>query len=206
MDQLKVFDINGKEAEPLVLRSEVFKVAPKGEVVHSALVAHLANLRQGTACTKTRGEVRGGGKKPWKQKGTGRARAGSSRSPLWRGGGVIFGPKPRKYTNYLPKKVGKLAMRMVLSDKLAADKIKVLDEIKVSGKTKEMAGLFKGWGWSGKTLVLVNAGNAVAERAVRNIKGVVVKSGQSVNIFDLLNCEQLLAEKAALQRLEGRLL
>ena len=205
MGQLQLLDNNGKSVGELKLKAKVFEVVPKESVVHSALVAHLADLRGGNASTKTRGLIRGGGKKPWRQKGTGRARAGTSRSPLWRGGGVIFGPSPRSFKSKLPKKIRKLALRMALSDKFGQSKIKALAEIKTSGKTKEMVSILKGLGLSGKILVLVSAENDTAVRAARNIKGVVVKEATTVNIFDLLHCEQVLAEKTALQQLEGAL-
>ncbi|MFA4858234.1 MAG: 50S ribosomal protein L4 [Candidatus Margulisiibacteriota bacterium] len=177
----------------------------KPSVVQRALVAHLANLRQGSANTKNRGEVSGGGKKPWQQKGTGRARAGDNRSPLWTGGGVIFGPKPRKYTNYMPRKERLLAMRMVLGEKQAENKVKIMGPIKTSGKTKEMVKVLAEAGISGKILVIMDPANQLALRAARNIKQLVAKDSSSVNIFDLLNCDHILAEENAWQQLEGAL-
>ncbi|MBU0687166.1 MAG: 50S ribosomal protein L4 [Candidatus Margulisbacteria bacterium] len=205
MGQIQVVDAKGQAVSKLDVKDEVFAVVPKEAVVHSALVAHTSNLRQGNASTKSRGMVRGGGKKPWKQKGTGRARAGTSRSPLWRGGGVIFGPSPRKYTNRLPKKIRKLAVRMVLSEKLAQNKIKVLDEIKVTGKTKEMYQLINALGLKGKILILLNAENQLARRSAQNINKVEVRDEASVNIFDLLNCDEILSEKTVLKKVEEAL-
>lgn len=205
MGQVKVFDVKGKGVAEISLKDAIFAVQPKSEVVHSALVAHLSNVRQGNASTKTRSEVRGGGAKPWRQKGTGRARAGTSRSPLWTGGGVIFGPKPRKYTNRLPKKIKKLAVRMVLSEKAAQGKIKVVDEMKSTGKTKEMAALLSGLGLKGKVLVVTSADNKLAQRAARNLNKVAVADETSVNIFDLLNCDDVVLEKAALPKIEEAL-
>jgi large subunit ribosomal protein L4 len=177
----------------------------KPSVVQRALVAHLANLRQGSANTKTRGEVSGGGRKPWQQKGTGRARAGDNRSPLWAGGGVIFGPKPRKYTNYMPRRERLLAMRMVLAEKQAENKVKIMDQIKASGKTKEMAKVLAEAQLHGKILVIADSTNQLALRAFRNVKQVAAKDSRSVNIFDLLNCDHILAEASAWRQLEGAL-
>lgn len=184
------------------LPKEIFGVESNPAVVHATLVWHLAGERQGTASTKTKGEVRGGGKKPWKQKGTGRARAGSIRSPLWRGGGVIFGPKPRDYSYAMPKKARKLALRVVLSDKAREGHVKTVESIKLAApKTKEMVKWLSSQKISGKTLIIVDKKEDGVERGTRNLQNVKLIVPDELNIHDLLKCDNVVLTKDAVQSL-----
>jgi len=172
----------------------------KHDVIHAALVWFLASQRRGTHSTKTRAEVSGGGKKPWKQKGTGRARAGSNRSPLWRKGGVVFGPKPRDYGYSFPKKMRKLAIKLALQDKQKEEKIKIVDAFgAASGKTKDAVRFFKDLGVMGKILVVTQKKDEIFERASRNIEGVCFAQVKELNIFELLNAEWIVAEKGTIE-------
>jgi large subunit ribosomal protein L4 len=185
------------------LPSKIFGEKENEHAVHAALVWYLSSRRRGTHSAKTRSEVRGGGTKPWRQKGTGRARVGSIRSPLWRKGGVIFPPKPRNYAFHLPKKARKLAIRVVLSDKARAGKIKVVDELKVAEpKTRLAVKLLKDLKQEGRILVVLAKEDQVFAKAARNIAGVKVSLPKDLNIFDLLSAEWLLMEKAAVGALE----
>jgi len=184
------------------LPKDIFGVEMNENVVHQTVIWYLASQRRGTQSAKTRAEVRGGGKKPWRQKGTGRARAGSSRSPLWRKGGVIFAPKPRDYGYALPKKVKKLALRVALSDKAKANKVQVVPELKVAeAKTKLAAKLLKEMKLEGKVLILQAAADEVFTKAVRNVSGVKIMTVNELNIFDLVNADNLVMDKAALTKL-----
>ncbi|MFH1361146.1 MAG: 50S ribosomal protein L4 [bacterium] len=175
-------------------------------LVHEVLTWYLASKRRGTHSTKTRAEVRGGGKKPWKQKGTGRARAGSIRSPLWRTGGVIFGPIPRSYGYSLPIKKRKLALAIALSDKNRDEKLKIAAGLLLpSPKTKEAVKQLNELGVSGKTLVILQKENEIFSKAARNIKGVTISDVNNLNIFDILNAEWVVLEKTALANLEEKL-
>jgi large subunit ribosomal protein L4 len=208
--ELSLIGLDGKQSGHLKVLDGVFAAEHNEHVVHSALVWFQASLRQGTHAAKTRGFVSGGGVKPWKQKGTGRARAGSSRSPLWRKGGVIFPPSPRDHSFNLPKKVRKLALKIVLSDKQRAGAIKVVDDIKLSGaKTKDMVKVLKGLGFTPishnagyKGLVIVEKTDNNLERAAGNIKGLKLTLAQEINVFDLLNSEWLLFSKAAVEKVQ----
>ncbi|MDD5382194.1 MAG: 50S ribosomal protein L4 [Candidatus Margulisbacteria bacterium] len=206
MIDLPLCDLSGKSAGKVSASNEVFGQKLNEPVVQTALVWYLASTRRGTHGSKTKAEVSGGGKKPWKQKGTGRARAGSNRSPLWRKGGVVFGPKPRDYGFALPKKARKLALKVALSDKAKEGKVKVVDEFKLSGpKTKLAVKLLLDLGVSGKILLVMDKDNEQFERAARNIRGVKITRSRELNIFDLLNAEWLLAEKKAIASLEEAL-
>ena len=184
------------------LPKNIFDVKMNENVVHQTVIWYLASQRRGTQSAKTRAEVSGGGKKPWKQKGTGRARAGSSRSPLWRKGGVIFAPKPRDYGYALPKKVKKLALRIALSDKARADKVIVVPEFKLAeAKTKLAVKWLAELKLVGKVLILQEAADEVFTKAVRNVKGIKIMTVNDLNIFDLLNADALIMDKAALTKL-----
>jgi large subunit ribosomal protein L4 len=203
MKKLPLYNVDGKSAGEISVSEKIFGQGANEQVVHSALIWFLASQRRGTHNTKTRAEVRGGGKKPWRQKGTGRARAGSTRSPLWRKGGVIFGPKPRSYAYSLPKKVRKLALRVALSDKAKAGKAKIVEELKASEpKTKLAAKLLKDLKVAGKILMVLAEENKSFERAARNLEGVELVSFKNLNIFDLLAAEWLLIERKAMAGLE----
>jgi len=181
----------------------LFGVKENKEVVYSTLKWFLSSKRAGTHSTLTRSEVSGGGKKPWKQKGTGRARAGTIRSPLWRHGAVLFGPKPRDYSYNLPKKIRKLALKVVLSDRAREGKIKIVDSFDVKApKTKEIISILKDLGVFGtKTLVVLDKISKELSLASRNVKGLTVSSCQAMNIFDLLNSENLILTKDAVSKL-----
>jgi large subunit ribosomal protein L4 len=185
------------------LPKEIFEQKPNKEVVHSTLVWYLASRRRGTQSTKTRAEVRGGGVKPWKQKGTGRARAGSIRSPLWRKGGVTFGPKPRDYSYALPKKIRKLALKVVLSEKARDSKVVVTEALQLKEKkTKLAVAALKALKVSGKTLVLLAKDNEIFLKSARNLKGVVPMMIDDFNIHELLKADWVVIEKKAIADLK----
>lgn len=206
--QLNKFNKEGKASGGVDVSETVFGIEPNVHVLHLAVRRELANARAGTACAKTRSEVRGGGKKPWRQKGTGRARAGSIRSPLWKGGGVIFGPKPRDFSFDLPKKVRRLAIRSSLS--ASASKISVVEDFSfLSGpKTKEMAAVLKGLGLCGKkVLVLVDykaTENQYVLLSARNIEGLKVSLPLNLSVRDLLNADAVIATQGAVELINER--
>ncbi|MBI5639324.1 MAG: 50S ribosomal protein L4 [Nitrospirae bacterium] len=200
------FDIKDKKNNPvgkINLPEDVFGVSVKNGVIHNAVVNFLANQRQGTHATKTKGLVRGGGKKPWKQKHTGRARAGSSRSPLWRGGGTIFGPQPRDYSYALPKKAKKLALRAVLSGKFADGEITVIDELKLDKpRTKEIISILQSLDLEGKsTLIILPEYNESVLLSARNIPGVTVRRAADLNSYDVAAHSRLLMTRQAVEML-----
>ncbi len=201
--KLPLFNQSGESRGEVAASGEVFGREMNRHLVHSALVWYLASRRRGTHSAKTRAEVRGGGKKPWRQKGTGRARAGSIRSPLWEKGGVIFGPKPRSYAYNLPRKVRKQALKIALSDKANAGRVKIIEEFNFSEpKTKLAAKLLKDLGISGKTLIVLAEGSEIFEKSARNLEGVKLTRFKDINIFDILNASWLLIEKSAVLGLE----
>jgi large subunit ribosomal protein L4 len=176
------------------------------QAVHDTVVAYMASQRQGNASTKTMGEVNGTGKKPWRQKGTGRARAGSFASPLWRGGGVVFGPKPRDYDKKVNKKVRQLALRKALGERLTAGDVILVDEIKLaSPKTKEFVGVVNRLGLEGTTLFVIGASDTTVERAARNVAGVGLTTGSRLNTYDVLKYDKLVFTKGAFEQIEARL-
>lgn len=190
----------------LDLTEKIFNEEINQPVVHETLRWYLSSRRQGTQSAKTRSEVSGGGHKPWKQKGTGRARAGSNRSPLWRKGGVIFPPKPRSYAYTLPQKMKQLALRVALSEKRRDDKLKLIDRFTLAQpKTKDGVRFIKDLGVSGKVLLVLAETAADFTKGVRNIAGVTVTTAATLNIFDLLNAEWLVIEQPAIAKLEKRL-
>jgi len=202
---LEIFDLQGASQGTLAVSDAVFGVKPKTEVVHSALNWFLASERRGTHSTLKRGEVSGGGKKPWKQKGTGRARAGTIRSPLWRHGGVIFGPKPRDYSFALPRKIRKLAVAMLLSDRAAEGRVKIIAEIKLAApQTKEMLKVLKSLGFAGqKTLLILHEKEESLVRAGRNLENLKIVKDNEANVYDLVNAAQIILTRQAAQNLEG---
>jgi large subunit ribosomal protein L4 len=198
--QVPVYDVTGQETGQIELADSVFGIEPNVPVMHQAYVRQMANARLGTHDTKTRGEVRGGGRKPWRQKGTGRARHGSIRSPLWRGGGVVFGPHPRKYTQRMPRKMRRLAIRSVLSAKMKADQVVVVEGLtELEPRTKAMiqtlARLPKGDARS--TLILVDEPRENLRRGANNLEHVRVLPAQYVNMRDVLKYERLLLTREA---------
>lgn len=206
--KLPVLDISGATSGEIEIADELLIQTGKGtQAVHDTVLAHLANVRRGTAKTKQISEVRGTGKKPWRQKGTGRARAGSFASPLWRGGGVVFGPQPRDYSIKVPKKVKSLAFRKALSERLRAGDVIVVDELKLPDhKTKTFAALLRKWTPKhASTLVLTDAMDRNLKLASRNLPAVQVEPADSVHTYELLRFEKIVATKSALQKLQARL-
>ncbi len=204
MVSLPLFDKSGKSSGTIEAKDSVFAIPVSEAVVHSAFVSQRAGLRQGTASAKTRAEVRGGGKKPWKQKGTGRARAGSTRSPLWRGGGVMFGPKPRDYSKPMPKKARALALNMAIADRVKSQALKVVEDITISEpKTKLFMQVVKNLGLDSAVMVLDAAGPA-ERKAAANIAKIKVVSSKNLSVFDILKYGTLVLDKSAVSNLEER--
>ena len=206
--KLPVINISGQAKGEVEFADELLIKNGKGtQAVHDTVTAYMANQRLGTASTKQISEVHGSGKKPWKQKGTGRARAGSFASPLWRGGGVVFGPKPRDYTINVPKKVKALAFRKALSERLLAGDVVVVDALSLaSHKTKALAGIVAALGGKNKyTLVVTEQVDKNLKLASRNLPNVQVEPVSSVNVYELLRFEKILTTKAALEKLGARL-
>ena len=201
--QTKVFDMAGKQVGEITLCDAVFGIEPNEAVVHDVVKNHLANCRQGTQSALTRAEVSGGGIKPWRQKGTGRARQGSIRAPQWTHGGIVFAPKPRDYSYTLNKKVKRLAMKSVLSDKAAAENIVVIDEIKMDSiKTKTFKTFLNAVGVTGKALVVTAENDNVVVKSAANIPGILVTFANLINVYDILNAQKLVVDKAALAKIE----
>ena len=202
MPNVKVYNMAGAEVGELALNDAVFAVEVSKAVLHSAVRAYLLNQRQGTQSTLTRSEVSGGGKKPWRQKGTGRARQGSTRSPQWTHGGIALGPKPRDYRVDLNKKVRKAALLGALSGKVAEDSFKVIDAITAETyKTKVMADMLKAVNAGKKALVVFAEKNDKAVASCRNIPGVTVAYTNTLNVYDVLNCDTVVIEKAATEKI-----
>ncbi|MBQ0135752.1 MAG: 50S ribosomal protein L4 [Oscillospiraceae bacterium] len=203
MPQVSVLNTTGKKVGTMDLKDDIFGIVPNMSAVHLVVVNYLANQRQGTQSTKTRSEVSGGGKKPWRQKGTGRARQGSTRAPQWTHGGVALGPKPRSYGFSINKKVRKLAMFSALSDKVANDEFTVVDKIELKEiKTAEMVKVLKALGEAKKTLIVVPESDENIYKSARNIKGVKVSPVNALNVYDLVNCNKVVIAKAAVEKLE----
>jgi len=194
---------SGEQIEEMQLSDKVFAEEINEAVIYEVVINQLANARVGTSSTKSRGEVRGGGKKPWRQKGTGRARVGSTRSPLWRGGGVVFGPKPRDYSYSVPKKVRRLAFRSALSAKLAENNLVVLDELKFEEpKTKKMVDILKKFSADKKAIVVTGSPDENVEKSARNIPGVIPRTSDRLSVLDLVTHEKLVLTKDAVVRLQ----
>ena len=203
MPKIDVYDIEGKKVKTIELKEEVFGIEPNEAVVHSVLVNYLANQRQGTQSTKTRAEVSGGGRKPWRQKGTGRARQGSIRAPQWVKGGIALGPRPRSYKYTVNKKERRLAIRSVLSSKVLENNLVVLDkaemkEIKTQAMVKTLANLKV----EGKTLILLPERNENVQKSARNIKNVKTTLVNTINVYDLLKYNKLVVTLDAVKKLE----
>lgn len=204
--EIDVYDIEGNKIEKMALDSRIFEVNVKPEIIHQVVVNYLACQRQGNACAKNRGEVRGGGKKPWKQKGTGRARAGSSRSPVWKGGGVIFAKKPRDYSYELPPKVRRMALKAALSMKAQNNQIIVLNNFVIDQpKTKQMVKLL-GKFESKKPLILINKDQEMIKTASRNISKVKMCLYPQINTYFVLNCDKIILGKQSLLDLQDFLI
>jgi len=201
MANVAVYNIEGKEVGTMELNDAVFGVEVNEHLVHMAVVNQLANKRQGTQKAKTRSEVSGGGRKPWRQKGTGHARQGSTRSPQWTGGGVVFAPTPRDYSFKMNKKEKRAALKSALTAKVEENKFIVIDEIALSEiKTKSIANMLKGLDVS-KALVVLEDGNVNAEISARNIADVKTAKTNTINVFDVLKYNTVVATKAAVQQL-----
>ena len=196
------YDMNGKQVGEVELSEAVFGIEPNESVVHDVVKNHLANCRQGTQSALTRAEVSGGGKKPWRQKGTGHARQGSTRAPQWTHGGIVFAPKPRSYSYALNKKVKRLALKSALSAKAASGDIKVVDGLKLDEiKTKTMRGFLAGIG-AGKSVVITPEVDEIVVKSARNIPGVVTTTAKVLSVYDIVNANQLVIDKAALAIIE----
>lgn len=203
MPNVSVFDMNGKKVSDLALAESVFGIEPNSYAMHLCVVNYLANQRQGTQSTRTRSEVSGGGKKPWKQKGTGRARQGSTRAPQWTHGGIAHGPKPREYGFSINKKVRRLAMKSAFSSKVAAEELVVLDDLKLDAiKTKEVVKVLTALETGKKVLLVLPENNDVLYRSARNIAGIKVSTVNTLNVYDILNCDTMLVLKDSVAKIE----
>lgn len=203
MTDVALFKQDGSQNGTVSLNDSIFGIEPNNNVVFDAVVMQRASRRQGTHSVKNRSAVRGGGKKPWRQKGTGRARQGSIRSPQWRGGGIVFGPTPRSYAYHLPKKVSRLALKSVLSEKVSDGKFVVVDALEFDApKTKEFATLLDKLNVSTKTLVVLEDGNEKASLSARNLKNVKVVSADGINTLDIADHDKVIITKAALSQVE----
>ena len=203
MPKVDVYNMQGKKVSDVELNEAVFGIEPNETIVHSVLVNYLANQRQGTQSTKTRAEVRGGGRKPWRQKGTGRARQGSIRAPQWIKGGIALGPKPRSYSYRINKKEKQLAIRSLLSAKVLDNELTVVDKLEVEeAKTKVMAKALTDLKVEGKALIILADRNDNVLRSSRNIEGVKTIELNTINVFDLLNCSKLVLPLDTVKKLE----
>ena len=203
MPRVALYNTNGDQIGEIDLNDNIFGIPVHSQALHDAVTMQLAGRRQGTHDTKTRAEVSGGGRKPFRQKGTGRARAGSNRSPIWRGGGIVFGPHPRKYDFRIPKKVRRLAMKSALSDKVESGTIVVLEELKLEvPKTKDMVQILSNLRVSNKALVVTEQRDDAVYKSARNIPGIKQLSVPGLNVYDLLAHKTLVITKDAVAKVE----
>ena len=203
MPNVKVVNMTGKKVGEIELSAAVFGIEPNESVLHDAVKNHLANCRQGTQSALTRAEVSGGGIKPWRQKGTGRARQGSIRAPQWYHGGIVFAPKPRDYSYTLNKKVRKLAIQSALSAKTAEENLIVVNAIKLDEiKTKDFRAFLKAVGADTKALVITAEKDDIVVKSANNLPGVVVTFGTLLSVYDILNAKKLVVDKAAIAKIE----
>ena len=203
MPTIDVYDITGKKVKTLELKEEVFGIEPNEKIVHTVLVNYLANQRQGTQSTKTRAEVRGGGRKPWRQKGTGRARQGSIRAPQWIKGGIALGPKPRSYKYRVNKKEKRLAIKSILSSKVLENQLVVVDKFGFNEiKTKNMVNALNGLKVEGKALIVLPEKNEIVQRSARNIQGVKTSLINTINVYDLLKYNKLVLTEDTVKKIE----
>lgn len=203
MPKIDVYNIEGKKVNDVELKEDIFGIIPNEELVHSVIVNYLANQRQGTQSTKTRAEVRGGGKKPWRQKGTGRARQGSIRAVQWIGGGVAFAPKPRSYRYTLPKKVRRLAMKSALTSKVQNGEMIVLDAFNMEApKTKEFVQILKNVNAAKKALVVTAENNENVIKSAKNIEGVATATVNTINVYDILKYDSFIITTDAVKKVE----
>ena len=203
MPKIDVYDINGKKVKEVELNESIFGIEPNEAVVHSVLVNFLANQRQGTQSTKTRSEVSGGGKIPWRQKGTGRARQGSTRAPQWIKGGIALGPKPRSYKYTVNKKEKRLAVKSILSSKVLENELVVVDSLPLKDiKTKEMVKALSNLKVEGKALIMLPERNENVQKSARNIEGVKTTLVETINVYDLLKYSKLVVTLDTVKKLE----
>lgn len=204
--KLTIKDIKGNNQGELEVKFPLIEDGKGTQAVHDTVVAYQAAQRMGTACTKTMGEVTGSGKKPWRQKGTGRARAGSFASPLWRGGGVVFGPKPRDFSKKVSRKTRQLALRKALSERLRAGDVLVVDDLKLeSPKTKDFVGLLSALELNGTTVIVANAADKNLTLASRNLPNVALATSETLNTYDVLRPDKLVFTRGAFEQVEARL-
>ena len=205
MAKTDVINIQGDKVGEVEIKDEIWNTEVKPYLMHDVVQMQLTNRRRGTSSTKSRGEVSGGGSKPWKQKGTGRARSGSSTSPVWVGGGVVFGPKPKEYHASVPKKVRKSALRSALTVRFQESKVKVLDKLELPGiSTKNMNGIMKGLNLT-KPLLVVDRKDVVLEKSVRNIPYAKVLRAEGLNVYDIIRHGDFVVTLDALKRIEEAL-
>ncbi|HPP76085.1 MAG TPA: 50S ribosomal protein L4 [Armatimonadota bacterium] len=203
MPTIALMSKNGQKVGDVDLRQDVFGVEPNMPLMHQAVVEELANLRSGTADTKTRGDVAGGGKKPYRQKGTGRARQGSIRAPHYPGGGTVFGPHPRSYEQRMPRKMRRAALRSAISTKVAGDQLVIVDELTVDSiSTKAMVEIMKNLNASGKVLIAITDVTDELIKSVRNIPGVMLRVAPALSVSELLDSDRVVMTKAAAQVVE----
>ena len=203
MSTIKVLNMSGSEVGSVELNDAIFGIEPNQTVVHEVVKNHLANCRQGTQSALTRAEVSGGGKKPWRQKGTGHARQGSTRAPQWTHGGIVFAPKPRDYSYVLNKKVKRLALKSVLSAKVAEGELVVIDSIKMDAiKTADFRKFLNAVNVDGKAVVVTPEKDDVIVKSARNLPGVVTTPAALMNVYDILNAKYLVVDQAALAKIE----
>jgi len=203
MPKVDVYNISGQKVGDMDLSDDIFAVGINKVAMHSAVVNYLANARQGTQSTKTKAEVRGGGKKPWRQKGTGRARHGSIRNPQWTGGGVALGPKPRSYKYTLPKKVKRLALKSALTSKVVENNIIVLDDLKLEAiKTKEMVNVLNNLKVDSSALIVLPEVDRNVVLSARNLEGVKTTTTNSINTYDILRYNKFIVTKDAVSKIE----
>ena len=203
MSSIKVLNMAGAEVGTMELNDTIFGIEPNKTVVHEVVKNHLANCRQGTQSALTRAEVSGGGRKPWRQKGTGHARQGSTRAPQWTHGGIVFAPKPRDYSYVLNKKVKRLALKSVLSAKVAEGKLIVIDSIKMDAiKTADFRKFLNAVNCDGKAVVVTPAVDTVVVKSARNIPGVLTTPANNLSVYDIINAQYLVADQAALAKIE----
>ncbi|MDD4363302.1 MAG: 50S ribosomal protein L4 [Atribacterota bacterium] len=204
MIDMKIHSVEGETIGEIKLNEDLFNAKINKHIVHQIVKRYLADKRRGTASTKGRSDVRGGGKKPWKQKGTGRARAGTIRSPLWVGGGIVFGPQVRDYGFSIPKKMKLVALKSVLSDKVTNDNMIILDKIELkNGKTKEITEIFNKFNLNNeKILIVIEKENEQIKRAINNLTNVIAVTANKINTYDVLNSNKVLVTKNALEVIE----
>lgn len=203
MPKVEVYNVEGKKVSEIDLKEEIFGIKPNEGLVHDVLMNYLANQRQGTQSTKTRSEVRGGGKKPWRQKGTGRARQGSIRAPQWIKGGIALGPKPRSYKYKVNKKEKKLAIKSILSSKVLDQDFVVVDKFDFKEiKTKQMANAMKNLKIEDKALIMLATGDEKVQKSARNLEGVRTSSVSTINVFDLLKYKKLVVTVDTVKKIE----